>query len=208
MHSRPKEQREAIRNLVHLVLTRDMGTFTPDRFKDWIKETDARFRKVGLTLLFEIRMRVVHFTIKEIRTSRVAFKFTASSHVPFEDRDVTMTVEDFATVGFQSPVHQFCRVGRYAYIGASTVITQDVPPFSRVVTERETKSYGVNTIGLERKGFSAERLKILQSAFRMLLRSKMNTTQALAEMRKKFADSEDVSELIRFIETAERGIVK
>jgi hypothetical protein len=96
LHSRPKEQREAIRNLVHLVLTRDMGTFTPDRFKDWIKETDARFRKVGLTLLFEIRTRTVHFTIKEIRTSRVAFKFTASSHVPFEDRDVIMTVEDFA----------------------------------------------------------------------------------------------------------------
>lgn len=119
-----------------------------------------------------------------------------------------VTVEDFATIGFQSPVHQFCRVGRYAYIGASTVITQDVPPFSRVVTDRETKSYGVNTIGLERKGFSAERLKILQRAFRMLLRSKMNTSQALAEMRKKFADSEDVGELIRFIEMAERGIVK
>jgi len=96
MHSRPKEQREAIRNLVHAVLTRDMGMFTPDRFKDWIKETDARFRKVGLTLLFDIRMRAVHFTIKEIRTSRVAFRFSASSHVPFDDRDVVMSVEDFA----------------------------------------------------------------------------------------------------------------
>ena len=119
-----------------------------------------------------------------------------------------VTVEDYATIGFQSPVHQFCRIGRYAYIGASTVITQDVPPFSRVVTERETKSYGVNTIGLERKGFSEERLKILQRAFRLLLRSKMNTTQALAEMRKSLGESEDVQELIRFIETAERGIVK
>ena len=96
MHSRPKEQREAIRNLVHLVLTRDMGTFNPDRFKDWIKETDGRFRKVGLTLLFEIRSRTVHFTIKEIRTSRTAFKFAASSRVPFDDRDVVMNVEDFA----------------------------------------------------------------------------------------------------------------
>ena len=96
MHSRPKEQREAIRNLVHLVLTRDMGTFNPERFKDWIKETDARFRKVGLTLQFEIHSRAVHFTIKEIRTGRIAFKFTASSHVPFEDRDVVMSVEDFA----------------------------------------------------------------------------------------------------------------
>ena len=96
MHSRPKEQREAIRNLVQLVLTRDMATFNPDRFKDWIKDTDARFRKTGLTLQFEIRSRAVHFTIKEIRTSRIAFKFTASSHVPFDDRDVVMNVEDFA----------------------------------------------------------------------------------------------------------------
>ncbi len=88
------------------------------------------------------------------------------------------------------------------------MITQDVPPFSRVVTERETKSYGVNTIGLERKGFSEERLKVLARAFRLLSRSKMNTSQALAQMRKSLGDSEDVRELIRFIETAERGIVK
>jgi hypothetical protein len=94
MHSRPKEQREAIRNLVTLVLTRDMATFTADRFKDWIKETDARFRKVGLTLQFEIRSRTVHFTITEIRTHRLAFKFAASSRVPFDDRDVVMSVED------------------------------------------------------------------------------------------------------------------
>ena len=147
--------------------------------------------------------------------------FLASSHVGHDchvgDRTLFVngatlaghvTVEDYATIGFQSPVHQFCRIGRYAYIGASTVITQDVPPFSRVVTERETKSYGVNTIGLERKGFSEERLKALGRAFRLLLRSKMNTTQALAKMRESLGDSEDVQELIRFIETAERGVVK
>jgi UDP-N-acetylglucosamine acyltransferase len=119
-----------------------------------------------------------------------------------------VAVEDFATIGAFSPVHQFCRIGRYAYIGASTVITQDVPPFSKVVTERETKSYGVNTIGLERKGFSKERLQVLQRAYRLLTRSKMNTSQALAEMRGALGGSEDVQELIRFIETAERGIVK
>jgi len=99
MHSRPKEQREAIRQLVHSVLTRDMGTFNPERFKEWIKEIDARFRKVGLTLLFRIRDRSVNFTIKEIRSKRTAFKFTASSHVPFDDRDVVMTVEEIGQVG-------------------------------------------------------------------------------------------------------------
>jgi UDP-N-acetylglucosamine acyltransferase len=117
-------------------------------------------------------------------------------------------VEDFASIGAFSPVHQFCRVGRYAYVGACTVITQDVPPFSLVVTERETKCYGINAVGLERQGFSAGRLKALERAFRLLLRSKLNTSLALEEMRNTLGDSADVQELIRFIETAERGIVK
>jgi UDP-N-acetylglucosamine acyltransferase len=119
-----------------------------------------------------------------------------------------VTVEDFVTVGAFCPVHQFCRIGRYAYIGASTVITQDVPPFSKIVTERETKSFGINTIGLERKGFSPERLQALKRAYRLLLRSKLNTSQALTEMRKTLAGSADVQELIQFVESAERGIVK
>jgi len=119
-----------------------------------------------------------------------------------------VTVEDFATIGAFSPVHQFCRIGRYAYIGASTVITQDVPPFSKIVTERETKSFGINSIGLERNGFSSERLQKLKRAYRLLLRAKLNTSQALAEMRKSLGDSADVQELIKFIESAERGIVK
>jgi UDP-N-acetylglucosamine acyltransferase len=119
-----------------------------------------------------------------------------------------VTVQDFATIGAFCPVHQFCRIGRYAYVGASTVITQDVPPFSKVVTTRETKSYGVNSIGLERKGFSKKRMRTLQQAFRLLNRSKLNTSQALAEIRKTLANSDDVQELIQFIESAERGIVK
>src|SRR6202008_1536148 len=119
-----------------------------------------------------------------------------------------VTVEDFVTVGAFSPVHQFCRLGRYAYIGANSVITQDVLPFSLIVTERETKCFGPNTIGLERKGFSAERIKTLQKAFRVLTRSKKNTSQALEEIRKSMAKSDDVKELVEFVEKAERGIVK
>ncbi len=119
-----------------------------------------------------------------------------------------VTVEDFTTIGALSPVHQFCRIGRYAYVGASTVITQDVPPFSRIVTERETKSFGANSIGLERRGFSPERVKTLQRAFRTLLRAKLNTSQALAALRSDFADSDDVRQLVKFIEAAQRGIVK
>jgi UDP-N-acetylglucosamine acyltransferase len=119
-----------------------------------------------------------------------------------------VTVQDFATIGAFSPVHQFCRIGRYAYVGASTVITQDVPPFAKIVTERDTKNFGINSIGLERKGFSRERLQALKRAYRLLLRAKLNTSQALAEMKKTLGDSADVRELIQFIESAERGFVK
>ena len=119
-----------------------------------------------------------------------------------------VTVQDYVTIGSFSPVHQFCRLGRHAYIGACTVITQDVPPFSLIVTERETRCYGTNTIGLERKGFSAERVKRLQKAFRMLTRSNKNTSQAIEQLRKTMGESEDVKELIEFVEKAERGIVK
>jgi UDP-N-acetylglucosamine acyltransferase len=119
-----------------------------------------------------------------------------------------VVVEDYVSVGAFSPVHQFCRVGRYAYIGACTVITQDVPPFSRVVTERETKCYGVNTIGLERRGFDRARLETIESACRLLLRSKLNTTQALEQIRAQLNGSPDVRELVEFIESAERGLHK
>jgi UDP-N-acetylglucosamine acyltransferase len=119
-----------------------------------------------------------------------------------------VTVQDYVTLGAFCPVHQFCRLGRYAYIGASTVITQDVLPFSLVVTERETKCFGPNTIGLERKGFSPERIKTLHRAFRVLLRSKKNTSQALEELRNTWGDSADVKELLDFVQQAQRGIVK
>ena len=117
-------------------------------------------------------------------------------------------VEDYATIGAFCPVQQYCRVGKYAYIGAHTVITQDVPPFSKVASPRDSRCYGVNTIGLERQGFSAERIESIEKAYRLLLRSKLNTSQALEKMRETLASSEDVLSLIRFIESAENGLVK
>jgi hypothetical protein len=93
MHSYSKEQREAIRNLLHTVLMRDMGSFSPERFKDWIKDMDARFRKVAMSLIFHLNNRSVQFTIKELRTGRTAFRFTSSSRVRFDDRDVVMSTD-------------------------------------------------------------------------------------------------------------------
>jgi len=100
MHSATKGQREVIRQLVHSVLVRDMGTFNPQRFKEWIKAMDTNFRKAALTLKFKIHDRVVHFEIKELRSGRTAFRFSASTHVSFDDRDVVMSVEEYAKLLF------------------------------------------------------------------------------------------------------------
>jgi UDP-N-acetylglucosamine acyltransferase len=116
-----------------------------------------------------------------------------------------VVVGDYATIGAFCPVHQFCRIGRHAYIAAHTVITQDVPPFAKVVATRETRCYGVNSIGLERHGYSPERVRVIEQAYRLLLRSKLNTAQAVVRMRETLNGSKDVEELIEFIESARRG---
>jgi UDP-N-acetylglucosamine acyltransferase len=115
-------------------------------------------------------------------------------------------IEDYATVGAFSPVHQHCTVGKHAFVGGGTIVTQDVLPFSKTSSRRENKAFGVNSVGLERKGFSPERIKALQKAFRLLLVSKLNTTQALEKIRG--LEGDDVALLVRFIERSHRGVIK
>ncbi len=117
-------------------------------------------------------------------------------------------VEDFATVGALCPVHQYCRIGRYAYVGGGTTITQDVLPFSLTSARRETHAYGLNKIGLERKGFDRARLRAIQHAYRLLLAAKMNTSQAVARLREEGIANQDVAYLVEFIESSERGVLK
>jgi UDP-N-acetylglucosamine acyltransferase len=117
-----------------------------------------------------------------------------------------VTIEDHATVGAFCPVHQFCTVGRYSFIGGGTIVTQDVLPFSLTSARRENKAFGINKIGLERRGFSQERLKTLQKAFRFLIAAKMNTSQALEKIRE--LESEDAGVLADFIERSNRGVIK
>ena len=119
-----------------------------------------------------------------------------------------VTVEEWAVVGALCPVHQFVRIGAHAYIGGGTVITKDVLPFSKCVTPRHTQTYVLNAVGLERRGFSRERIHRIHHAFRVLLNSKLNTTQALEKLKSEGDQGEDVAMLLRFIESAERGIIK
>jgi UDP-N-acetylglucosamine acyltransferase len=122
-----------------------------------------------------------------------------------------VTVEDYAVVGALCPVHQFCRIGRYAYIGGGTTITQDVLPYSLTSIERNNHAYGLNKVGLERKGFSPEQLKELRTAYRTLLASKLNISDALTAIRESIAEGnagEHVSYLADFIANSQRGIIK
>ena len=118
-----------------------------------------------------------------------------------------VTIEDYATIGAYSGVHQFCKVGTHAYVGGYSVVTKDVLPYSKTVSERNTHAFGVNAIGLERKGFTADQIQNIKAAFRLLLQSKMNTSQALAAIREKLKGSE-VDVIVKFIESSDRGIVK
>ncbi|HYH01074.1 MAG TPA: acyl-ACP--UDP-N-acetylglucosamine O-acyltransferase [Terriglobales bacterium] len=119
-----------------------------------------------------------------------------------------VTVEDYAVVGALSPVHQFVRVGAHSYIGGGTVITQDVLPFSKTVASRDVSAYGMNSIGLRRRGFSDERIKKLHHAFKVLLASKLNTSQALERLKSEGDQGEDVAMLISWIEASHRGVIK
>jgi UDP-N-acetylglucosamine acyltransferase len=117
-----------------------------------------------------------------------------------------VTIEDYASIGAFSPVHQFCTVGQYAFIGGGTIVTQDVLPFSLTSSRRENKAFGINKVGLSRRGFSAERLGTLQKAFRLLLASKLNTSQAVEKIRE--LNSDDAALLAEFIERSRRGVIK
>lgn len=117
-----------------------------------------------------------------------------------------VTIEDYVSLGAFSPVHQYCTVGQHAFIGGGTIVTQDVLPFSKTSSRRENKAFGINTVGLQRRGFSPERIQTLQKVFRLLLVSKLNTSQALEKIKE--LEGEDVKIVADFIERSHRGVIK
>ena len=119
-----------------------------------------------------------------------------------------VTVEEWATVGALCPVHHFIRIGAHSFVGGGTTITRDVLPFSKTSAARDVQAYGLNAIGLERRGFSKERIRKIHHAYKVLLASKLNTSQALQKLKSEPDRGEDVEMLIRFIEQSERGVIK
>jgi UDP-N-acetylglucosamine acyltransferase len=116
-------------------------------------------------------------------------------------------VQDDANISAFSSVHQFCRVGRHAYVGGYSVITMDALPFVKTVGQKPA-CYGLNSIGLKRKGFDAEQVRRLETAYRILVRSKLSTPNALERLRAEFVGDPDVDYLIAFMESSQRGVIK
>src|SRR6266516_1077283 len=116
-------------------------------------------------------------------------------------------VEDGANIGAYSGVHQFCRVGRESYVGGYSVIVKDALPYALTVGNH-AKCYGLNKVGVRRRGYSRETISALHHAFHLLLSAKLNTTQALDRIREELKNSAEVDELVRFVEDSKRGVVK
>jgi UDP-N-acetylglucosamine acyltransferase len=116
-------------------------------------------------------------------------------------------IEDNANVGAYSGVHQFCRVGREAYVGGYSVVVKDALPFALSVGNH-ARCYGLNTTGMKRRGYSPEVISSLHRAFRLLLSAKLNTSQALQKIKEELRAIPEVETLVAFIETSQRGVIK
>jgi UDP-N-acetylglucosamine acyltransferase len=119
-----------------------------------------------------------------------------------------VTVSDFANISAGSAVHQFCRVGPYAFIGGYSVVVKDAAPYARTIGARPARVFGVNSIGLARRGFTPDTISQLKRAYRYLLQSKLNTSRALAAIeRDPSLRAPEVVALVDFIRTSKRGVI-
>jgi len=117
-------------------------------------------------------------------------------------------IQDYASVGAFCGIHQFCRIGTYSFLGSYSVVNQDILPYSKTSAPRPLNVLGANRLGLERRGVNADDLKELERTFRLLSRSKLNTTQALEAIDAAGFKSDHVRALVEFIRTSERGVAK
>lgn len=153
--------------------------------------------RVGDDNLFLTHAHVAHDTVVGNRTLFVNGA-TLAGHVE---------VEDDAVIGAYSSVQQFCRVGRHAYIGGYSVITRDALPFVKTVGVKPS-CYGVNRIGMERKGGTSEEIAQVETAYRLLTRGGLNTSQALDKIRAELGVAGAVGQLVEFIEKSQRGVIR
>lgn len=118
-----------------------------------------------------------------------------------------VTVDDFAIIGGLTPVHQFCRIGSYSMTGGGSAINQDICPF--VMAEgNKAVVRGLNSVGLQRKGFSEEERSNLKKAYRILFRSGLPLKESLAELETNFPEDKNIAYLVDFVRNSSRGIAR
>jgi UDP-N-acetylglucosamine acyltransferase len=118
-----------------------------------------------------------------------------------------VVIDDNANVGAYSGVHQFCRVGREAYVGGYSVVVKDALPFALTVGNH-ARCYGLNTTGMKRRGYSPTVISSLHRAFHLLLSARLNTSQALERIGEELTGSVEVAALVEFIKSSSRGVIK
>jgi UDP-N-acetylglucosamine acyltransferase len=182
----PSETRIGARNTIREFVTINRGT-----------EGGGMITSVGDDCLIMTQAHIAHDSIVGNRVI-MANAATLAGHV---------IVEDGANIGAYSGVHQFCRVGREAYIGGYSVVVKDALPYALTVGNH-AKCYGINITGMKRHGYSKEVIDALHHAYHLLLSSKLNTTQALEAIRREISGSPEVDQLVQFIESSERGVTK
>ena len=117
-------------------------------------------------------------------------------------------IQDHAMVGAFCGIHQFCRIGAYSFLGSYTVVNKDILPYSKTSAPRPMEMLGANRLGLERRGLADQDVDELQKAFRLLSRSKLNTSQAIEAIEARRFKSQHVQALVEFIKSSERGVAK
>lgn len=115
-------------------------------------------------------------------------------------------VEDRVTIGGLSAVHQFCRLGKFGFIGGCAKVEQDLPPFM-LVDGNPARARGINSVGMQRQGISEDTIKCLKAAFKLLYRSGLNTSQAAERIESELGSSPEIAHLLAFIRSSERGII-
>jgi UDP-N-acetylglucosamine acyltransferase len=153
--------------------------------------------KIGDDNLFMAQAHVAHDC--QIGSNVImANAATLAGHVEIADR---------ANIGAYSGVHQFCRVGIESFVGGYSVVVKDAPPYA-IIQGNHAKCYGLNKVGLKRRGYSKDTIEKLHHAYHLLLTAKLNTTQAVERIKAEISDCQEVDNLVHFIETSKRGIVK
>jgi len=142
--------------------------------------------------------------------SHIGHDCTVGNSVVFSNNGTLaghVQIGDHAVIGGLTAIHQFCRIGRFAITGGCSKIVQDVPPFM-IADGNPAEIRGVNLVGLERNGFAPESVKRIKEAFRLIYRSKLNTRQGVEAVRKELPASEEINQILDFIEQSERGIIR